>query len=394
MSGIYVHIPFCTSKCGYCAFNSRPVRGGAHAVRGGAHASRQTPVPAEYIDALLLDIARESTAWRGQTFESVYFGGGTPSLLKPGQLADLLDALRKRFKIKEHAEVTVECNPGTLNLERARAFRDSGVNRLSIGVQSMCDRELGALGRGHTAADCLRALDAACSAEIPKVSADVMLGIPGQSAASLGATIEQVSARVDHVSAYLLSVEPGTAFERLANLGELDLPSEGETIGLYEAADTWLRLRGFRRYEISNWGRPGHESVHNLMYWRRGEYTGIGAGAHSHRAGLRYSKVEDPVEYVKRLRGGADPVDMLERLAPGQVLLEEVMLGLRTDTGLDLESLTARREIDGRGLEAVVADLLAEGLLSRTGNLLQLSPNGIKVCDSVTESIAASAVPA
>jgi len=383
--GIYVHIPFCESKCGYCAFNSRPLR-------AGGPAKVPPEVPAEYISALLLDIERESSAWTPARFASVYLGGGTPSLLSPRQVGSIMEALARNFRIEAGAEVTIECNPGSIDPARARAYRALGVNRMSVGVQSMCGVELDALGRRHGAADSLAALEAARSAGFESVSADVMLGIPGQRPESLGATLDQLPGLVDHVSAYLLSVEPGTEFERMAGLGRLDLPPESTVIELYEQADRDLGAGGFTRYEVSNWSRPGFECLHNLMYWRRGEYAGFGAGAHSHRGGIRYSRVDSPGEYVARLGRGADPVDMRERLTEDQILIEKIMLGLRTERGLDLSTLREGQKIDQRRMDAAIADLIGQGLLARNGNSLQLSPNGIKVCDSVTESISVSAL--
>jgi len=379
--GVYVHIPFCESKCGYCAFNSRPLPAGAPG-----------EVPPDYLSALLLDIERESAAWAPTRFESVYLGGGTPSLLSPRQVESILEALSRHFRIEESAEVTIECNPGSIDLARARAYRGLGVNRISVGVQSMCEAELRSLGRRHGARDSVTALEVARAAGFESVSADVMLGIPGQRPESLRATLEQLSGLVDHVSAYLLSVEPGTEFERMAGLGRLNLPPESAVIELFEQADRDLRGGGFTRYEVSNWSRPGFECLHNLMYWRRGEYAGFGAGAHSHRGGIRYSRVDNPGEYMARLRCGTDPVGMRERLTEDQTLIEEIMLGLRTERGLDLSALRDRHEIDQRRMDAAIADLIGQGLLARNGNSLQLSPNGIKVCDSVTEAVSVSAI--
>jgi oxygen-independent coproporphyrinogen-3 oxidase len=219
-----------------------------------------------------------------------------------------------------------------------------------------------------------------------------MLGIPGQHPESLRTTLEQVAGLVDHVSAYLLSVEPGTEFERLAGRGDLDLPPESEVIELLAQADRGLRSEGFNRYEVSNWSLPGFECRHNLMYWSRGQYAGFGAGAHSYRSGVRYSRVEDPEEYAERLARGADPVDMRERLTGEQAVIEEIMLGLRTERGLDVSALREASEIDRPVLEATVADLAGLGLLTRNGNFVQLSPKGTLVCDSVTEAFSLSAL--
>ena len=396
--GIYVHIPFCESKCGYCAFNSRPlVEGGPVNAAGEAAGCVPGKVPPqvqeEYMGALLLDIDRESAGWTHAAFGSVYLGGGTPSLLSPRQVEIIIEALRRGFRIEEDAEVTIECNPGSIDYVRARAWRDLGVNRISVGVQSLSEAGLRALGRRHSAADALAALEMARAAGFENVSADLMLGIPGQRRESLGATLKHLVDLADHISAYLLSVEPGTEFERLAGLGRLDLPEESAVIELFEQTDRDLVGAGFRRYEVSNWSRPGFECRHNLLYWRRGEYAGLGAGAHSHRAGIRYSRVESPAEYIALLGCGSDPVEMRERLTGDQILMEEIMLGLRTGRGLDISNLRESQETNRRRMDAAIEDLIGQGLLSKSGNFLQLSPNGVKVCDSVTESVCTSALP-
>jgi oxygen-independent coproporphyrinogen-3 oxidase len=349
-------------------------------------------IPPDYVSALLLDIERESAGWTEAGFESVYFGGGTPSLLSPCQVESIIDTLHGCFRIEENAEVTMECNPGSMDTARLRAYRNLGINRISVGVQSVSDAELKALGRRHRAAEALAALETARAAGFDNLSADLMLGIPGQHPDSLRTTLKQLAGLVDHVSAYLLSVEPGTEFARQADLGRLDLPDSDEVVGLFEQADRDLEAGGFTRYEVSNWSRPGFECRHNLMYWRRGEYAGVGAGAHSHRGVIRYSRVESPAEYVARIARGDDPVDMRERLTGKQKLIEEIMLGLRTRRGLDLSTLREAPEIDSRGMDAAIVDLVEEGLLFKNGNFLQLSPKGIKVCDSVTESVSASAL--
>jgi len=380
--GIYVHFPFCLSKCRYCGFNSYEFDAGS---------------ADSYASALLGDIENEAARWTeggAGRFSTIYLGGGTPSLASEQQLEAVLDSLRQSFEIDQAAEVTVECNPATVDRAKLQAFRRLGITRLSIGVQSLCDRELASLGRVHTPSDALGALEAAREAGFTDVSVDLMIGIAGQTRSSLETTLAGVLGRASHVSVYILSVEAGTLLERMVASGEVTLPGEETVRDLYGFAGVLLAAKGFLPYEISNYSLPGYTCRHNEIYWRRGNYVGIGAGAHSHRNGWRYSKAPRPRDYAASvlLPGGA--IDMSEHLSPCQMLLEEVMLAMRTRQGLDPRLLALRYDLDTGRLGRVLAELAGEGLVVRKGNFVALSPTGILVGDAIVAEIASSLAPA
>ena len=373
--GIYIHVPFCVSKCPYCGFNSCAVRGG---------------VPVSYVSAMIGDIAIESPKWRGRRFATIYFGGGTPSLLSAEQAEALMCALSEHLTLDDGAEVTLECNPATVDPRSLSAFRQAGFNRLSIGVQSLVARELAALGRIHGPGEARDAIRAARAAGFDNVSADVMIGIPGQTPGSLSLTLEGLASALEHVSIYMLSVERGTMFHAMVSRGLFARPDDSLLADLYEHAADGLERGGFRRYEISNWARPGRRSEHNLIYWRRGNYLGIGAGSHSHLEGQRYSKTHGPRDYVRSVKAGAVAVDFDERLGAEQVMLEEVLLGLRTSRGLDLTVLPGGHPADDSRLGGTVGRLVEAGFAVKNGKYLALSPKGILLHDEISAEIASA----
>lgn len=378
--GIYVHVPFCLAKCRYCDFNSYPVKGG---------------VPDRYVGALVKDIEAEGLLWRGdrpgsegaasgaEGFATIYLGGGTPSLLSPEQARTIVGALRGAFAVAADAEITMECNPATVDLRKLEAFRACGVNRLSVGVQSLDPRELAFLGRLHGPGEALEALALARRAGFSDISADLILGIPGQTHRTFEASLDGILDGLTHVSVYVLSAERGTPLAEMVDGGLAVLPDEITSACQYERAARLLAARGFRRYEISNWCREGRRCRHNEIYWRRGEYVGLGAGAHSHRGGSRSAKIADPDRYARSLDAGGTAIEFEETLTRRQVMLEEIMLGLRTDSGLKPSLLARdcgaeRSKLDGR-----LADLVAGGLLVRNRNSLTLSPKGVLVHEAV-----------
>jgi oxygen-independent coproporphyrinogen-3 oxidase len=378
--GIYVHFPFCLSKCKYCSFNSSEFEAG---------------LADAYVNALMRDIENEAARWAGTgRFTTIYFGGGTPSLASELQLGATLRSLQRGFDVDPAAEVTVECNPATVDRAKLAAFKRLGVTRLSIGVQSLCDRELGFLGRAHTRTDALETLEAAREAGFTDVSVDLMIGIAGQTRSSLRATLAGVLGRASHLSIYILSVEAGTPLECLVASREVVLPGEEAIRELYGFAADLLAAKGFLAYEISNYSLPGCTCRHNEIYWRRGNYAGLGAGAHSHRNGWRYSKMRLPHEYIASVLTTGEAIDMSEHLSAGQMLLEDVMLAMRTRQGLDHEVLALRYGLDAGRLGRVLAGLAGDGLVVREGNFVALSPKGILVGDAVVAEIASSLAPA
>lgn len=373
--GIYVHIPFCLAKCTYCDFNSYPSREG---------------VPDWYMTALSRDIAGEAGLW-SERFGSVYFGGGTPSLLRPEQAASLMRCLKNAFTLAPESEITLECNPATVTQASLEAYKAAGVTRLSVGVQSLSEQELRVLGRKHNPGQALAALDMARQAGFHDVSADVMIGVPGQTEASLRATLAAVVDRVPHVSVYMLTLEPGTPLADAVSCGLVRGPDDDLLADLYEHAVGILAAAGLARYEISNFARKGYPCRHNLNYWRCGNYVGLGAGAHSHRNGRRYAKVGSPRDYSEALAGpagGVEHVEYDELLSSEQRMLEEIMLGLRTSRGI-AAGLPGRLPPAGpAALDAKIGDLVRDGFLVRKCNVLTLSAKGVLLHDAVCEEIA------
>jgi len=376
MAGLYIHIPFCISKCAYCSFYSE----------GG-----YSEVPQAYLDALVVDAVQEAPLWQDHQFETVFIGGGTPSLLKPRDLERLLAAVRESFHLAREPEITIEVNPGTIDSSQLSDYADLGVGRISVGVQSMIADELRFLGRSHSPTQALAALAWARRANLTSINADVILGIPGQTLKTLTWTITTLLERIDHISCYLLSIDRGTPLCERVKAGGIDLPSETSICCLYARASDVIAAKGFEHYEVSNWCKPGHRCRHNLNYWRRGEYLGLGAGAHSYWNEKRYMRVRNWKLYVDLLANGKSPVASVENLTRGQAVLEELMLGLRTSSGINLSWLSA--VAPGRRLAEVIDDLLGLGLVVKEGENLSLSPKGMLLERAIVERLADELAP-
>ena len=350
--GLYLHVPFCLKKCPYCDFYSLPLAPG---------------LAEDYTEALL-----RALRWPGMealSFDTVYFGGGTPYLLGPERIARLLDALGA--KILPGAQITLEANPTDVTAGGLALLRRSGVDRLSMGMQSADEGELAALGRRHTAGEAARAVQLAAEAGFEDLSLDVMLATPGQTRQSLGRTLEFAAALpVSHLSAYLLKIEEGTPFAR--QHAERLCPGEEETAGLYLFAVRRLEELGFRQYEISNFARNGHVSRHNLKYWRGEEYLGLGPGAHSFLAGRRFFFPRDLAAFL----AAEEPFSLAVPDGAGGTLQEAVMLGLRLSEGIDPAALEKRFSAGMAGLRARAGDLCAHGLARWQGGRLALTPEG------------------
>jgi len=298
---LYVHIPFCVAKCGYCDFNSYALEGLLETGRAGADWAPR------YADALLREMEARCRALGlgGRGVETLFFGGGTPSLFPPEETARVLDALKRRFDLSPEAEVTLEANPGAADAARFAALREAGVSRLSIGVQTFDDLALRRLDRAHTGEEARAAFRAAREAGFGNVSLDLMFGIPFQTLADAASDLEAALALgPEHISAYELTIEPGTAFHALHARGRLaGLPDEEAALAMWELRDRLLSRAGYERYEISNFARPGFRCRHNLNYWRRGEYLGLGAGAHSFIGGRRLWNHARPDVYEEKAGG-------------------------------------------------------------------------------------------
>ena len=311
-SGVYVHVPFCAHRCDYCDFATWTDR--AHLID-------------DYVDACVADLERRTVAGEVPCAGSVFFGGGTPSLLPARQLVRILDAIPR----VAGAEITVECNPDSTDRAQLEVLAAAGVNRVSIGVQSMNTRVLAALNRTHDPSNVIRAVDAARAAGIGRVNLDLIYGTPGETLADWRATLDGALAlSPDHVSAYALTVEPGTPLGQAVAAGTRRAPDDDDQADKYVAADDALTAAGLDWYEISNWARPGEECRHNLLYWQGGDYLAIGCAGHGKTGGRRWWNVRTPERYVAAVRAQTSPVAGSEQLDAHGREVEMLGLALRT----------------------------------------------------------------
>ena len=374
--GAYLHVPFCRVRCGYCDFNTYT----ATELRG----ARQD----QYADTLLreIDLAAGALSAKGplRPASTVFFGGGTPTLLPAGDLARMLGGVRDAFGLADGCEVTDEANPDTVTDDVVAHLAEAGVTRVSIGMQSAVPRVLAALDRTHTPENVARAV-AAAKAQGLEVSVDLIYGAPGESLddwrASLDAALELDPG---HISAYALIIEEGTKLHRQISRGEVAAPDDDLQADMYELADEALAGAGFDWYEVSNWSRgASRRSRHNLAYWRGQDWWGFGPGAHSHVAGLRWWNAKHPAAYAQRLGAGESPAVGTERPDEQAQLLERVLLHSRIREGLDLAGLPADARLAVAGL---VADGLVEGAAAVRGRLV-LTLRGRLLADAVVRAL-------
>jgi len=386
--GVYLHVPFCERVCPYCDFAVVPAR----------------PLAPEqeraYVDALLAELGLRARDFAGpdgapRPLASLYFGGGTPSLLTPASVARLVAAVRAAFPAAGDVETTLEVNPSTVERARLPGFRDAGVNRLSIGVQSFDDDTLKRLGRAHRADEARATLAAARAAGFDDVSLDLIVAAPGQRLAALERDLDEALAFApEHVSAYQLTIEPGTPFERAAARGQLALADEEEAVAMLERLVERLAAAGLERYEISSFARPGRTSRHNRRYWERRPVLGLGVGAWSSDPpspeaphGARRANPRSLAAYLERVAAGVPPTEVHERLDPATARGEAAFLALRTMRGLDAAAFAAEFGAAPRAFwpdaidEAVAAGWLVE---SPCGDL-RLSAAGVLLSDSLFE---------
>ena len=379
---LYLHIPFCTAKCGYCDFNS--------------YAGHEHLMPS-YIQTLL----READLWRkttaGRPFATVFFGGGTPSLLPIAEITPIMDGLRSVFDFAPDAEVTIESNPGSLDEPYLRALLELGLNRLSIGVQSFHDDELRALDRLHSTEEARQAFRAARAAGFQNVNLDLIFGLPEQPMERWQATVEEaLSLGPEHLSLYALTVEEGTPLARDVARGRTPAPDPDAQADQYEWTRERLARAGYEHYEISNWALPGYRCRHNLTYWECREYLGLGAGAHSYLDGVRFAVAAAPGQYVSLVEqswreaqgaNGKTPMRQVvsgETVTPELAMSDALILGLRLVEGVSLSEFSERF---GRDLMETFGARLAEplewGLLEIESGRLRLTARGRFVANEV-----------
>jgi oxygen-independent coproporphyrinogen-3 oxidase len=379
--GIYVQVPFCQTKCTYCNFHT-----------GVVSAGRFVP----YVEAVCREIRGNRELYRGAGIElaakfgspvvdTIYFGGGTPSLLEPELLGRMIGSIQEAFA-NELREVTLEADPETVTAEKTGAWAAAGINRVSFGVQSFSDKELVAAGRMHRRADIYRAAQILREAGILNISFDLIAGLPFQTAESWRRSLEELGKlSPEHVSVYLLEVDEGSrlGLEILQSGTRYSagaVPSDDAMAEFYEAACEFLGAAGYHHYEISNWGKPGFESRHNLKYWRREAYLGFGAGAHSFSGTQRWANVHDAAAYVAAMGAGRLPAEQIETVTREGALEEELFLGLRQLDGIDVGRI--EREY-GVGLGTRFEGLEAAGLVERRGDVVRLAPARLSVSNEV-----------
>ncbi len=373
----YVHIPFCASRCGYCDFNTYTA---AELQRDGTSITAAT-----YPDRVIAEVnwLRKEQASDSRALSTVFFGGGTPTLIDSKELVRILQSLKSIYGFTEDVEVTTEANPDSVTLKDLETLRAGGFTRVSFGHQSSATNVLALLERTHTPGKTWEAVRDARSAGFEHVSVDLIYGSPGETDSDLAETLDQVSAAdVDHVSAYSLIVEPGTRLAARVARGEIPNPSDDVAAHRYELIDSKLSSLGMTWYEVSNWSKPGGECRHNIAYWRNQDWLGIGPGAHAHTAGTRSWNLKHPAAWAARVDEGVSATADSEVLEPMDIAHEDIMLGLRLREGLSLSALgeaaltqaqqavsegllDPNRFAEGMAVLTFQGRLLADGLVAR-----------------------------
>ena len=376
--GVYIQVPFCQTKCTYCNFHT-----------GVVPARRFAP----YVEAVCREIRSHSllrgasgvSLPAGLTVDSVYIGGGTPSLLEPRLLGEILQAIRNSFSCALD-EVTLEADPETIEAEKAADWAASGINRISFGVQSFIDDELKSAGRRHRAADVYRGVGMLRNLGFANISFDLIAGLPKQTEASWGRSLEELIAlSPEHVSTYIMEIDEGSrlgleVLEGGSRYSARELPNEELMADFYAAAQRELRSAGYQQYEISNWAKPGFPSRHNLKYWRREPYLGFGAGAHSFSGTERWANVHDAAAYVASVSAGQSAVESIDTVTRELAFEEELFLGLRQLAGIDLRRIERQYGVD---LEEKLLHLASRGMVEREGNMLRLPADKLSVSNEI-----------
>ncbi len=368
MSGFYIHIPFCERKCIYCDFYSVEDRSSID----------------RFLEALIAEMISTAPLVQKLDFETIYVGGGTPSLLTPQQLEKIFNTISAHYPIQKNPEITLEANPGTVTIEKLRGYRALGVNRISFGIQSFHDDELRFLGRIHSVEQAVESIAFARKAGFRNIGIDLMISLPGQTIQKLGHSLEQaVGLDPQHISAYSVSIEKGTPLHRMVEMGQVSPISPDQDADVYEFTMEYLDNHGYEHYEVSNYARPGFHSRHNSNYWNHTPYRGFGPSAHSFHESKRWWNIADVNSYCDRLLNGKSAMGGEETLGGRQLLEEAIFLGLRSG-GLDLGHLSDHY---GFVITEPVRSLLnrwfADGFAVQNEDRLRLTSCGYLVCDEL-----------
>jgi oxygen-independent coproporphyrinogen III oxidase len=368
--GLYVHIPFCSAICNYCNFN-----------RGLFEAGLKD----RYLDALVREIRAAATH---EPADTIFFGGGTPSLLEPAEIGRIVDACRESFQLARDAEITLETNPETSTVARMEQFRAAGVNRVSFGVQSFREDELKRLGRIHSVSRARDAVAEARAAGIDNVSLDLMMWLPQQSREQWQESVEAlIDVGPEHASLYLLELYPNAPLKEDMARSGWSLAPDDDAAEMYLWSMARLEEAGYRQYEISNVARPGRESRHNLKYWQDGEWLAFGCGAHSTRDGVRWKNVASTDDYISRVAQGISLRSEERRLSRDERLEEALFTGLRLNQGVDLATVSTRYAIDARAkYAAALAPFLGGNLIIMEGSRLRLTREGMLLANEILQA--------
>ena len=366
----YVHIPYCIKRCGYCDFNTYT----PNELQDGATLEI---VSNDYIDAVLKELESAPT----DCVPTIFFGGGTPSLLPAADLGRVISAIRDRNGLTENCEITLEANPDSVTPEKMRQYLDAGFNRISVGMQSAVPHVLATLDRTHNPANVAKAVEMARDAGFSSVSVDLIYGTPGESLEDWRRSIESaLSLGVDHISAYALIVETGTKLAAQIKRGDISMPNDDLMADMYLLVNQLCNQAGLQWYELSNWSKPGHECRHNIAYWENKNWWGLGPGAHSHIDGKRFWNLKHPTTYKSKLFSGESPILDSEILTQEQMRDESIMLAIRMRDGIDISNLTPTQ------LERIES-YRESGHISMVDKHLQLSPQGRLIADRIVREL-------
>jgi putative oxygen-independent coproporphyrinogen III oxidase len=378
----YIHIPYCLSRCGYCDFNTyTPAELGQSDLARGE-------ISSQYMSAAIKEIERAASSLEsGPLVPTIFFGGGTPSLMDPADIRAAIKAISDRFQVTPDCEITMEVNPDTVDEANLTGFVAAGVNRFSFGVQSTSEAVLSVLERTHRKENVVRALDIAASLGVRDLSVDLIYGTPGESIAELEASLDfAIALPINHVSAYALIVEAGTRLARRVEKGEIAEPDDDEMAEKYRLIDAKLFDAGFTWYELSNWSREGGESRHNQVYWRGGEWWGIGPGAHSFVNGRRWWNIKSPIRYIAAINSGDEVAEKDEVLTETNRADERIMLMMRLRDGLRRSDLTTTQQAI---IEGFIATGAVDGEEWKRG-ALQLTVQGRLIADRIVRDVVTS----
>ena len=368
--GVYIHIPFCKSKCRYCSFNS--------------YAGKDN-LKEDYLSSICKEIELYKDILKNYEIDTIYIGGGTPSNMPKGAIATIISELKEKTNIIEDAEISIEVNPNAIDYMKAVEYKNCGINRISIGLQSTKKNCLNAIGRTHTLDDYVKCVNLLKDCGFENINTDLMIGLPIQRLSDVKRSLGLVvKFGVTHISVYSLILEEGTPLFDLIQSRKLKLPKEEKVLSMYNYAKTFLEEQNFKRYEVSNFALPGFECKHNLNTWDMKEYIGFGAGAHSFYDSTRYSNIENLEEYMQNINNEKFPVETRESLSEKELLEETIMLGLRKTEGIDLNQIKTKFKVDLlKEKEKIINKFIEDGFVKIKSNRLMATSLGFTVLNKI-----------